>query len=62
VGWSKVRLQGGESKEVTVNIDSAYLSIFDEASESWKMLPGSYSFMVGGSSQDLPLVQKIMLK
>ena len=62
VGWSKVKLQAGESKEVTVNIDTAYLSIFDEASESWKMVPGAYSFMAGESSQDLPLVQKITLK
>jgi len=62
VGWSKVKLQAGESKEVTVNIDAEYLSIFDEASESWKMVPGVYSFMAGGSSQDLPLVQKITLK
>jgi beta-glucosidase len=62
VGWSKVKLQAGESKEVTVNIEASYLSIFDEASESWKMPPGAYSFMAGGSSQDLPLVQKITLK
>ena len=62
VGWSKVKLQAGESKEVTVNIDAAYLSIFDEASESWKLVPGAYSFMAGGSSQDLPVVQKITLK
>ncbi|HXM91447.1 MAG TPA: glycoside hydrolase family 3 C-terminal domain-containing protein [Candidatus Dormibacteraeota bacterium] len=62
VGWSKVKLQAGESKEVTVNIDASYLSIFDEASESWKLVPGAYSFMAGGSSQDLPVVQKITLK
>jgi beta-glucosidase len=62
VGWSKVKLQAGESKEVTISIDSAYLSVFDEASDSWKMVPGSYSFMAGGSSQDLPLVEKVMLK
>jgi beta-glucosidase len=62
VGWSKVKLQAGESKEVTVSIDSAYLSIFEEASESWKTAPGSYSFMAGGSSQDLPLVEKVTLK
>jgi beta-glucosidase len=47
---------------VTVSIDSAYLSIFEEASESWKTAPGSYSFMAGGSSQDLPLVEKVTLK
>jgi beta-glucosidase len=62
VGWSKVKLQAGESKEVTISIEPAYLSIFDEGSESWKMAPGSYSFMAGGSSQDLPLVEKVMLK
>jgi beta-glucosidase len=62
VGWSKVKLEAGESKEVTVNIDSLYLSIFDEASESWKLAPGAYSFMAGGSSQDLPLKEKVTLK
>jgi len=62
VGWSKVELQAGESKEVTVNVDSAYLSVFDEASDGWRMVPGSYSFMAGGSSQDLPLAEKITLK
>jgi beta-glucosidase len=62
VGFSKFKLQAGESKEVTLNIDSLYLSIFDEASESWKLAPGAYSFMAGGSSQDLPLVEKITLK
>jgi beta-glucosidase len=62
VGSSKVKLQAGESKEVTVNIDSLYLSIFDEASESWKLAPGAYSFMAGGSSQDLPLKEKVTLK
>jgi beta-glucosidase len=62
VGWSKVKLQAGESKEVMVGIDPAYLSVFNEASDSWRMVPGSYSFMVGGSSQDLPLVQNVTLK
>jgi beta-glucosidase len=62
VGFSKVQLAPGESKEVSVSIDPAYLSIFDEASEGWKLVPGEYSFMAGGSSRDLPLVQKVTLK
>jgi beta-glucosidase len=62
VGFSKTPLQPGESKEVTVTVDQAYLSIFDEASESWQLVPGEYSFMAGGSSKDLPLVQKVSLK
>ncbi|MDP9338891.1 MAG: glycoside hydrolase family 3 C-terminal domain-containing protein [Acidobacteriota bacterium] len=62
VGFSRVQLNAGESKEVSVSIDPMYLSIFDEASESWKLVPGGYSFMAGGSSQDLPLVKKVTLK
>jgi len=62
VGFSKVKLEPGESKEVTLNVGGSYLSIFDEGSESWKLVPGTYSFMVGGSSQDLPLAEKITLK
>jgi beta-glucosidase len=62
VGFSKVHLNPGESKEVSVSINPMYLSIYDEASDTWKVVPGNYSFMVGGSSQDLPLLQKVALK
>jgi beta-glucosidase len=62
VGWSKVQLNPGESKEVTVTVDRRYLSIYDATADAWKLVPGSYAFMVGGSSKDLPLVQKIALQ
>jgi beta-glucosidase len=61
VGWSKVHLNGGESTDVTVKIDPRFLSVYNEASNSWDLTPGSYSIMVGGSSQDLPLSSKIDL-
>ncbi len=62
VGWSKVWLKAGESKEVSVNVDEKYLSVYDEAGGGWKVVPGSYKFMVGGSSQELPLSAKADLK
>ena len=62
VGWSKVQLNPGEDKEVNVTVDPKYLSIYDENAKGWKLVPGSYSFMVGGSSQNLPLVEKIDLR
>jgi beta-glucosidase len=62
VGWSRVKLNPGESREVSVAVDPKYLSIFDEAADGWKLVPGSYSFMVGGSSQALPLSGKVTLK
>jgi len=61
VGWSRVSLAPGESKEVSLTIDPKYLSIFDEAGDKWKLVAGSYHFMVGGSSQDLPLTKAVSL-
>ena len=62
VGWEKVHLNPGESKEVSVAVKALYLSIYDETSDSWKLVPGSYTFMAGYSSQNLPLVQKVDLQ
>lgn len=59
VGWSKVPLKAGESKEVAVTIDAKRLSIYDEAGDDWKLVPGTYTVMVGGSSKDLPLQDKV---
>lgn len=62
VGWSKVKLNGGESKEVAVEVDPKFLSIFNVDKNGWELVPGEYSFMVGGSSQNLPLKQRVELK
>lgn len=62
VGFSKVWLKAGESKEVSVSVAKKYLSIYDEASDRWKLVPGDYTFMVGGSSRELPLHEKVELK
>ncbi|MGH9615438.1 MAG: beta-glucosidase family protein, partial [Acidobacteriaceae bacterium] len=61
VGWSKVELKAGESKQVRVAVPRLYLSIYDERQQGWKLAPGTYTFMVGGSSADLPLVEKVTL-
>lgn len=62
VGWSKIQLGPGESKDVTVNVEPQYLSIFNTAKHGWELVPGDYGIMVGGSSQDLPLKSTISLK
>lgn len=59
VGWSKVNLNAGESKQVSVNVAPLYLSVYDDASDSWKLVSGNYTFMVGGSSRNLPMVTKV---
>jgi beta-glucosidase len=62
VGWSKVKLNGGESKEVTVEVDGKFLSIFNIERDGWELIPGEYTFMIGGSSQNLPLKETVNLK
>jgi beta-glucosidase len=62
VGWSKVKLNAGENKEVAVEIDPKYLSIFNVEQNGWQLIPGEYGFMVGGSSQDLPLKKSVNLE
>jgi beta-glucosidase len=62
VGWSKVKIDAGGQQTVTVDIDPKYLSIFDEGTQAWKLLPGDYTILVGGSSQDLPLKATVTLK
>lgn len=62
VGFAKVKLSPGEKKSVTVEIEPKYLSIFDEQKDDWSLLPGEYTIMVGGSSDNLPLKSKVDLK
>jgi beta-glucosidase len=61
VGFSRVMLAPGESKTVSIGIEPKYLSIFDVTGDAWKLVPGSYTFMVGGSSQDLPLSKTVSM-
>jgi beta-glucosidase len=55
VGWQPVELKPGESKTVTLSVPRLYLSIFDVDKDGWQLVPGDYKFMVGSSSQQLPL-------
>jgi hypothetical protein len=53
VGCSKVKLNPGESREVTVEVDPLLLSIYDVGQNAWQRVAGEYTFLVGGSSQSL---------
>ena len=57
VGFEKTMLAPGESREITVKVDPLYLSVYNDASGTMDLLPGKYTYAVGGSSQNLPLKQ-----
>lgn len=59
IGWIRIELAPGESKQVTVPVDHDRLTIYDEDSDSWKLVPGLYIIRVGTSSQSLPLQQTV---
>ncbi len=62
IGWARVDLAAGESKMVTISVDRDFLTVFDEAADAWKLVPGTYTIMAGTSSQDLSLRQQITLQ
>jgi beta-glucosidase len=62
IGWSRVKLLPGESKQVSIPISGDRLKIYEEQSDSWRLVPGSYAIRVGGSSQSLPLEHSITLE
>lgn len=59
IGWARVELAPGESKEVSVPVSRDRLTIYDEATDSWKLVPGKYVIMAGRSSRDLPLEKTV---
>jgi beta-glucosidase len=61
IGWARVELAPGESRQISIPVAHDRLTIYDEASDNWKLIPGAYTVMAGGSSQDLPLRQQINL-
>ena len=56
VGWQKVELAAGESRELTVPTEGLAMSVWDEGAKRFGMTPGAYKVMVGGSSAELGLV------
>ena len=54
-GFSKVLLQPGESKSVTIHIPKSELAYWDPESKGWKVSPGDYTACIGDSSRNLPL-------
>ncbi len=59
IGWARAELAPGESKQVSVDVSRDRLTVYDEASNSWKLVPGKYVILAGSSSRDLPLQQTV---
>ena len=59
-GFQRVALKAGERKVVTIPIRRSDLRHWDEATQTWMLEPGNITFLVGGSSDNLPLTSKAL--
>jgi beta-glucosidase len=52
-GFSKVYLEAGESREITIELPVAELAVYCPDDGCWTLKPGSYSLRLGSSSRDI---------
>lgn len=54
-GFDKVLLQAGETRRVSVALDSRAFAYYDTKAKGWRIDPGRFGILVGDSSDALPL-------
>ncbi|MND68635.1 Thermostable beta-glucosidase B [compost metagenome] len=52
-GFEKVSLKPGETKTVTITVDKAALSFFDDKKHEWVAEPGDFEALIGASSANI---------
>jgi beta-glucosidase len=60
-GFTKIDLKPGETKNVSLVLDKRAFSYYDVASKHWKVEPGVFDILVGGSSANMELAGKTTL-
>ena len=60
-GFQRVALKAGERKTVTIPVRRADLCHWDESAQTWMLEPGNMTILVGGSSDQLPLITETTL-
>jgi beta-glucosidase len=54
-GFEKVSLQPGETKHVSIDLDSRSFAYYDTEAKKWNIAPGRFGILVGDSSASLDL-------
>jgi beta-glucosidase len=54
-GFAKVKLQPGETKRVSLQLDRRAFSFFDYKKHAWTAEPGEFAILVGSSSARIEL-------
>ncbi len=59
IGFEKVRLEAGESREIYIPMDKKCLRAYDENAGKWRIFAGQYGLHIGSSSRDIRLSAQI---
>ena len=59
--FARVRLEPGEQREVTVELDGRAWAFWDVVGAAWQRTPGRFTIAAGLSSRDLPLSTTVTL-
>jgi beta-glucosidase len=62
VGWARVSLAPGESREVVVKADPQLLASYDKAAGGWRRAAGSYSVYVGRAAGSKDLADRVVVQ
>ncbi|MCO5997028.1 glycoside hydrolase family 3 C-terminal domain-containing protein [Actinoallomurus rhizosphaericola] len=60
--FAKVRLKAGQTRKVTLTLDSGALRTWDDKAHDWTVLDGEYPIRVGESSADTPLTTSVTVR
>jgi beta-glucosidase len=60
-GFTKVTLQPGESRTVTIPLDARALAYYDVTRKKWRAEAGAFGILVGSSSAKVELQQEVKL-
>ncbi len=59
--FTKVELLPGQTKTVSIKLDKAAFSYYNPSKPGWIAEPGEFDLLVGSSSRDIRLTQKIIM-
>ena len=60
-GFQRLQLAPGETKTVSVDLDRKAFAFYDVQAKAWRINPGEFKILVGGSSRSISLDQAIKL-
>lgn len=61
-GFTKVFLEPGQTKPVSITLTRDQFAYFDEQQDQWVVEPGAFEILVGSSSRDIRLRQNIIVE